>query len=51
MLTAASVHLPPAAAPLATTVARRCGDPAWTRAFDRLADDITTRSTMLEELQ
>lgn len=51
LLTAASVHLPPAAAPLATTVARRCGDPAWTRAFDRLADDITTRSTMLEELQ
>ncbi len=51
LLTAASVHLPPASASLATTLARRCGDPAWARAFDRLADDITTRSTMLEELQ
>ncbi|WP_280232677.1 DUF5691 domain-containing protein [Nocardia cyriacigeorgica] len=51
LLTAASVHLPPAAASTALSVARRCTDPAWTAAFYRLADDITTRSTMLEELQ
>ncbi|WP_309138483.1 DUF5691 domain-containing protein [Nocardia cyriacigeorgica] len=51
LLTAASVHLPAAAARTALTVARRCADPAWAAAFDRLADDTTTRSTMLEELQ
>ncbi|WP_405161167.1 SWIM zinc finger family protein [Nocardia sp. NBC_01499] len=51
LLAAASVHLPVVAAGAAATVARRCGDPTWERAFDQLAHDLNHRSMMLEELQ
>ncbi|MFG1791541.1 DUF5691 domain-containing protein [Nocardia sp. NPDC049149] len=51
LLAIASVHLPLVAADAAAVVARRCGDPAWERAFDQLAHDLTHRSMMLEELQ
>ncbi|WP_371852324.1 DUF5691 domain-containing protein [Nocardia arizonensis] len=51
LLTAAAVHLPVTAAPALTALARRCDDPAWENAFDRLARDLTHRSMMLEELQ
>ncbi|MET7773265.1 DUF5691 domain-containing protein [Nocardia sp. NPDC005366] len=51
LLTTAAVHLPVTAAPAIGAVARRCDDPAWERAFDRLAHDLTHRSMMLEELQ
>ncbi|MEV0765558.1 DUF5691 domain-containing protein [Nocardia sp. NPDC050435] len=51
LLQAAAAHLPVGAAATAAVVARRCEDPAWERAFDRLARDLTHRSMMLEELQ
>ncbi|WP_040738408.1 DUF5691 domain-containing protein, partial [Nocardia tenerifensis] len=51
LLSAASAHLPVTAASAAAVVARRCGDPAWERAFDQLAHDLNHRSMMLEELQ
>ena len=51
LLSAAAVHLPVTAARTATSVARRCADPNWERAFDQLAHDLNHRSMMLEELQ
>jgi hypothetical protein len=51
LLQAASAHLPVSAAGMGAAVARRCEDPGWERAFDRLARDLTHRSMMLEELQ
>ncbi|MGK8522399.1 DUF5691 domain-containing protein [Nocardia asteroides] len=51
LLAAAAVHLPVTAATTLSTVARRCDDPAWERAFDQLAHDLNHRSMMLEELQ
>ncbi|WP_405178012.1 SWIM zinc finger family protein [Nocardia sp. NBC_01377] len=51
LLTTASVHFPVTAAPAVGALARRCDDPTWVRAFDLLADDLTHRSKMLEELQ
>ncbi|MEU2176052.1 SWIM zinc finger family protein [Nocardia sp. NPDC019219] len=51
LLAAAAVHLPVTAADTLSAVARRCDDPAWARAFDQLAHDLTHRSMMLEELQ
>ncbi|MGY4102341.1 DUF5691 domain-containing protein [Nocardia sp. R16R-3T] len=51
LLSAAAVHLPVTAARTATSVARRCADPHWERAFDQLAHDLNHRSMMLEELQ
>ncbi|WP_431967741.1 DUF5691 domain-containing protein [Nocardia sp. bgisy134] len=50
LLTAASVHLPVDAAAAVATIAQRCDDVAWARAFDQLATDLTHRSDMLEEL-
>lgn len=50
LLAAAAVHLPVTAARTATSVARRCSDPQWERAFDQLAHDLNHRSMMLEEL-
>ncbi|MEV4125905.1 DUF5691 domain-containing protein [Nocardia sp. NPDC049707] len=51
LLSAAAVHVPVTAARTATSVARRCADPDWERAFDQLAHDLNHRSMMLEELQ
>ncbi|WP_280241857.1 DUF5691 domain-containing protein [Nocardia abscessus] len=51
LLATAAVHLPITAAGSLSGVARRCGDPAWERAFDQLAHDLNHRSMMLEELQ
>lgn len=51
LLSAAAVHLPVSAAGAASVSARRCGDTAWERAFEKLADDLNHRSMMLEELQ
>ncbi|MBF6355198.1 SWIM zinc finger family protein [Nocardia higoensis] len=51
LLTAAATHLPVDATGLVGVAAGRCADPTWQRAFDRLADDLTHRSKMLEELQ
>ncbi|WP_228538295.1 DUF5691 domain-containing protein [Nocardia sp. XZ_19_385] len=51
LLVAAAAHLPVSAAGMAAVVARRCEDPGWQQAFDRLARDLTHRSMMLEELQ
>ncbi|MGW4366105.1 DUF5691 domain-containing protein [Nocardia takedensis] len=51
LLTATSVHLPVTAAPTVAGLARRCDDPDWEHAFDRLAHDLNHRSMMLEELQ
>ncbi|MQY28161.1 SWIM zinc finger family protein [Nocardia aurantia] len=48
---AAAVNFPTEAAAAVTVAARRCGDPQWERAFDHLADDLTRRKTMLEELR
>ncbi|RBO92550.1 DUF5691 domain-containing protein [Nocardia puris] len=50
LLAAAAAHLPVDAADAASALAARCEDPAWSRAFDRLATDLTFRSEMLEEL-
>ncbi|RJO79981.1 SWIM zinc finger family protein [Nocardia panacis] len=50
LLAAASAHLPFGAAAALDSVVRRCGDPRWQSAFDRLATDLAHRSTMLEEL-
>ncbi|MEV0030814.1 DUF5691 domain-containing protein [Nocardia sp. NPDC050793] len=50
LLTAASVHLPVDAAAAVASIAQRCDDVAWARAFDQLATDLTNRSDMLEEL-
>ncbi|MGV9821058.1 DUF5691 domain-containing protein [Nocardia xishanensis] len=50
LLTAASVHLPVDAAAAVASIAQRCDDVAWARAFDQLATDLTHRSDMLEEL-
>ncbi|MFF0528857.1 DUF5691 domain-containing protein [Nocardia amikacinitolerans] len=50
LLTAASVHLPVDAAATVASIAKRCDDVAWARAFDQLATDLTHRSDMLEEL-
>jgi len=51
LLAAAATHLPVDAADSVAVASGRCADPAWQRAFDRLADDLTHRSMMLEELQ
>ncbi|MFC8047133.1 SWIM zinc finger family protein [Nocardia sp. NPDC057353] len=51
LLAAAAAHLPPDAAPVVAATAHRCDDAAWGDAFQRLARDLTIRSTMLEELQ
>ncbi|WP_067865475.1 DUF5691 domain-containing protein [Nocardia shimofusensis] len=51
LLTAAATHLPVDATGLVGVAAGRCAEPSWRRAFDRLADDLTHRSKMLEELQ
>ncbi|WP_330228799.1 SWIM zinc finger family protein [Nocardia sp. NBC_00508] len=51
LLASAAVHLPVPAAATLSSVARRCDDPAWERAFDQLAHDLNHRSMMLEELQ
>nr|WP_067652665.1 SWIM zinc finger family protein [Nocardia harenae] len=51
LLAAAAAHLPPDAAPVVAATAHRCEDAAWGDAFQRLARDLTIRSTMLEELQ
>ncbi|MGY1899665.1 DUF5691 domain-containing protein [Nocardia gipuzkoensis] len=51
LLATAAVHLPITAAGSLSSVARRCDDPAWERAFDQLAHDLNHRSMMLEELQ
>ncbi|WP_067791565.1 DUF5691 domain-containing protein [Nocardia amikacinitolerans] len=50
LLAAASVHLPVDAAATVASIAQRCDDVAWARAFDQLATDLTHRSDMLEEL-
>ncbi|MEU2253175.1 DUF5691 domain-containing protein [Nocardia xishanensis] len=50
LLTAAAVHLPVDAAAAVASIAQRCDDVAWARAFDQLATDLTHRSDMLEEL-
>ncbi|MEV6278295.1 DUF5691 domain-containing protein [Nocardia sp. NPDC051832] len=50
LLVAAAAHLPVESAGMAAVVARRCEDPGWQQAFDRLARDLTHRSMMLEEL-
>ncbi|TQM30859.1 DUF5691 domain-containing protein [Nocardia bhagyanarayanae] len=50
LLTAAAVHLPVDAAATVASIAQRCDDVAWARAFDQLATDLTHRSDMLEEL-
>ncbi|MEV0340015.1 DUF5691 domain-containing protein [Nocardia sp. NPDC050713] len=50
LLTAAAVHLPVDAAATVASIAKRCDDVAWARAFDQLATDLTHRSDMLEEL-
>ncbi|WP_460700574.1 SWIM zinc finger family protein [Nocardia thraciensis] len=47
----AAAHFPVAVAGTVAGVAQRCGDPSWQHAFDRLAHDLTQRTTMLEELQ
>jgi hypothetical protein len=47
----AAVHFPVDAAARVSAAARRCGDPYWQDTFDRLADDLTQRAAMLEELQ
>ncbi|GAB2642205.1 DUF5691 domain-containing protein [Nocardia goodfellowii] len=51
LLVAAAAHLPVSSAGMAGVLARRCEDPGWQQAFDRLARDLTHRSMMLEELQ
>ncbi|MEV0245331.1 DUF5691 domain-containing protein [Nocardia sp. NPDC050712] len=51
LLVAAAAHLPATAAGMAEVLARRCEDPGWRQAFDRLTRDLTHRSMMLEELQ
>ncbi|MFC9893988.1 DUF5691 domain-containing protein [Nocardia sp. NPDC127579] len=50
LLVAAAAHLPVESAGTAAVLARRCEDPGWQHAFDRLARDLTHRSMMLEEL-
>lgn len=51
LLTAAATHLPVDLTGALAAAAGRCADPSWQRAFDQLADDLTHRSMMLEELQ
>ncbi|MFI5777812.1 SWIM zinc finger family protein [Nocardia sp. NPDC051570] len=48
---AAALHFPVEAAATVFRTARRCPDPYWQTAFDRLANDLSERTTMLEELQ
>ncbi|MBF6174581.1 DUF5691 domain-containing protein [Nocardia blacklockiae] len=47
----AAVYFPVAAHRTVAVAARRCGDPQWQHTFDQLAQDLTERTTMLEELQ
>ncbi|WP_187687076.1 SWIM zinc finger family protein [Nocardia wallacei] len=47
----AAVHFPVEAGAIVTAAARRCGDALWERSFEQLANDLTERTTMLEELQ
>ncbi|NKY85999.1 SWIM zinc finger family protein [Nocardia veterana] len=50
LLRTAAVNFPVRAAGVVAVAARRCADPYWQSAFDRLADDLTQRTLMLEEL-
>lgn len=50
LLTTAATHLPVDATGQVAVAAQRCADPSWQRAFDRLAEDLNHRRTMLEEL-
>ncbi|MCM6775759.1 SWIM zinc finger family protein [Nocardia sp. CDC159] len=48
---AAALNFPVDAAAAVWRTARRCPDPYWQNAFDQLANDLSERTTMLEELQ
>jgi len=50
LLMATAAHLPVDAKGLVAVAAGRCTEPTWQRAFDRLAEDLNDRRTMLEEL-
>jgi hypothetical protein len=51
LLHAAAIRFPVEAVGATAVAARRCGDPAWETAFDRLTRSLTERTAMLEELQ
>ena len=50
LLRSAAINFPVRAVAAVTVAARRCTDPYWQSAFDRLGDDLTQRTLMLEEL-
>ncbi|WP_227980314.1 SWIM zinc finger family protein [Nocardia spumae] len=50
LLRSAAINFPPRAVGAVTVASRRCADPHWQSAFDRLTDDLTQRTLMLEEL-
>ncbi|RDI68678.1 SWIM zinc finger family protein [Nocardia pseudobrasiliensis] len=47
----AALNFPVEAAAVVTRTARRCPDPYWQNTFDQLANDLSERTMMLEELQ
>ncbi|MGF6883398.1 hypothetical protein ABIA39_004942 [Nocardia sp. GAS34] len=47
----AARYFPVRAAAAVLTATRRCGDPYWENTFNELAENLTQRTTMLEELR